>query len=226
MQHSDKTSEYTHNWPEWIIFTIIMLLVVFIRIRLSEMPLERDEGEYAYAAQLILNGIPPVQETRLPGIYVAYALIMSIFGQTHVGIHLGLIWINLMTSVLLAMIGTKLWNTSTGLIAGASFLCLTLSQHVEGLSAQNEHFIVLTGVCGLLLLVRARSLNVPSCYLSSGLMMGLTFLMKQPGVTFILFALFWIFSSLWITPRLSSGKIFLIASFFQSAPLFRFSDFA
>ena len=34
-------------------------LVVAIRIRLLGIPLERDEGEYAYAGQLILQGVPP-----------------------------------------------------------------------------------------------------------------------------------------------------------------------
>lgn len=37
-------------------------------------PLERDEGEYAYAGQLMLQGIPPYQlayNMKLPGTYAA-----------------------------------------------------------------------------------------------------------------------------------------------------------
>ena len=48
------------------------------------MPLERDEGEYAYAGQLILQGIPPYElawNMKFPGVYVAYAALMSVFGQ-------------------------------------------------------------------------------------------------------------------------------------------------
>jgi hypothetical protein len=30
----------------------------FVQVRLSSMPLERDEGEFAYVGQLMLQGIP------------------------------------------------------------------------------------------------------------------------------------------------------------------------
>jgi hypothetical protein len=73
---------------------------VLIRIRLLAIPLERDEGEYAYAGQLMLRGIPPYQlayNMKFPGVYAAYALIISIFGQTNVGIHLGLLIANMAT---------------------------------------------------------------------------------------------------------------------------------
>jgi hypothetical protein len=73
------------------------------QIRLLGIPLERDEGEYAYAGQLILQGIPPCNlayNMKFPGTYAAYAAIMSIFGQTITGIHLGLLLINAATVVL------------------------------------------------------------------------------------------------------------------------------
>ena len=38
---------------------IVFALVIAIRIRLLRIPLERDEGEYAYAGQLMLQGILP-----------------------------------------------------------------------------------------------------------------------------------------------------------------------
>ena len=43
----------------WIVLALVIAVVVFIRIHLLAMPLERDEGEYAYAGQLMLEGIPP-----------------------------------------------------------------------------------------------------------------------------------------------------------------------
>ncbi len=64
---------------------LVVLLAAFIRYRLLDMPLERDEGEYAYAGQLILQGIPPYElayNMKLPGTYYAYALGMAVFGQT------------------------------------------------------------------------------------------------------------------------------------------------
>ncbi|PYN18494.1 MAG: hypothetical protein DME05_00625, partial [Candidatus Rokuibacteriota bacterium] len=37
----------------------IGLLAAVIRFRLLEIPLDRDEGEYAYFGQLLLAGVPP-----------------------------------------------------------------------------------------------------------------------------------------------------------------------
>ena len=57
----------------WILLGVIVLgLVIAIRIRLLGIPLERDEGEYAYAGQLMLQGIPPYElayNMKFPGTY-------------------------------------------------------------------------------------------------------------------------------------------------------------
>src|ERR1051326_3081130 len=81
----------------WLIVACTILLVFAIRARLRQMPLERDEGEYAYAGQLILHGVPPYKDAynmKLPGTYAAYALIMAVFGQSASGIHIGVAVIN------------------------------------------------------------------------------------------------------------------------------------
>src|SRR5665213_624499 len=51
-------NSFARLWP-WLVILIVLLFTGFIRFRLLDMPLERDEGEYAYAGQLILQGIPP-----------------------------------------------------------------------------------------------------------------------------------------------------------------------
>src|SRR5258708_37546205 len=82
---------------EYIAIFLVILLIGGTRFRLRDSPLERDEGEYAYAGQLILQGIPPYQlayNMKLPGTYAAYAVVMAVFGQTTAGIHLGLILVN------------------------------------------------------------------------------------------------------------------------------------
>src|SRR6187551_2013958 len=60
---------------------VVMLFITFLRIRLADFPLERDEGEYALMGQMILQGIPPYEmayNMKLPGVYYMYALLMSI----------------------------------------------------------------------------------------------------------------------------------------------------
>ena len=88
-----------------------MLFVGYVRLRLAAVPLERDEGEYAYAGRLILEGIPPYQlayNMKFPGTYYAYAAIMAVFGQTPWGIHVGLLFVNAATILLVLAVGRRL----------------------------------------------------------------------------------------------------------------------
>src|SRR6185503_13553529 len=95
----------------WLLLAIVVLVPFVIRLRLLQMPLERDEGEYAYAGQLILQGVPPyklVYNMKLPGTYAAYALIMACFGQTASAIHFGLALVNAASIVLMFFIARRL----------------------------------------------------------------------------------------------------------------------
>src|SRR6202158_6013555 len=85
------------------LITLLLVLNSAIRFHLRNIPLERDEGEYAYAGQLMLQGIPPYKlasNMKLPGTYAAHAVIMAIFGQTIAGIHFGLLLVNALTILL------------------------------------------------------------------------------------------------------------------------------
>src|SRR5438128_12408619 len=97
---------------KWIFLAVIIpVLVIAIRSRLLGIPLERDEGEYAYAGQLLLQGIPPYKlayNMKFPATYAAYAVIMSIFGQTVIGMHGGLLLVNAATIALLLFVGCRL----------------------------------------------------------------------------------------------------------------------
>ena len=82
----------SHNRPLRIAWRAlaapVLGLTIASRIRLLGIPLDRDEGEYAYAGQLTLQGIAPYKlayNMKFPGTYAAYAVMMSIFGQTIIG---------------------------------------------------------------------------------------------------------------------------------------------
>jgi len=70
----------------------IIILATILRIGLLDVPLERDKGEYAYGGQLILQCLPiyhHLYSMKLPGIYLAYAANLTLYGQSHAAIHLG-----------------------------------------------------------------------------------------------------------------------------------------
>src|SRR5947209_15796539 len=111
------------RYRTWLLLGLAILFVIVVRVRLREMPLERDEGEYAYAGQLILQGIPPYKEVynmKLPGTYAAYAVIMAILGQSPSAIHLGLALVNAASIVLMFLLGRQLLDEAAGVVAAVA----------------------------------------------------------------------------------------------------------
>src|SRR5580658_5221886 len=97
-----------------------VLLVVVVRLRLLSIPLERDEGEYAYAGQLILEGVPPFKlafNIKLPGTYAAYAAMMALLGQTTEEIHFGFLLVNLAALALLYLIARRMLDAEQAALA-------------------------------------------------------------------------------------------------------------
>ncbi|HEY4283487.1 MAG TPA: glycosyltransferase family 39 protein [Chthoniobacterales bacterium] len=176
--------------PRWVVLLILTLIIgsaAAIRIRLLDMPLERDEGEYAYAGQLMLQGIPPYKlayNMKLPGTYAAYALIMAVFGQTIRGIHLGLIVVNSLTILLTYLFGKRLFGQICGLVAAGVFALLALSHSVLGLAAHATHFMTLFAIAGTVVLLRDLDKPRAMALFSCGLLFGLAFLTKQNGIFF------------------------------------------
>ena len=182
-------NSWARLWP-WLIVLAVLLFVGFIRVRLLDMPLERDEGEYAYAGQLILQGIPPYElayNMKLPGTYYAYALGMAVFRETSAGVHLTGMVANSLTIVFVFLLGRRLFGVTAGLVACASYGVMAVSPAVLGMAAHANHFVVLFAVPATLLLLHADEDQQARTLFFSGVLYGLAFLMKQQGICFGLF---------------------------------------
>lgn len=174
--------------PLLILAAIVLIGVIYIRFRLLGLPLERDEGEYAYMAQQLLQGVLPYTESqsmKFPGIYLAYAGVLAIFGQSPTAIHLSLLFINLTTAFLLFILGRNLLGLPAGIVAGLSFSILTLSPALQGIWANSEHFVLLPAVGGIVLLRIAQ--DQPVRFFFGGLLLGSALLVKQHAIFFCLF---------------------------------------
>jgi len=175
----------------WIILAGVILLTAVIRIRLAPIPFERDEGEYAYAGQLILQCIPPYEKVynmKMPGIYAAYALLLAVFGHSHTGIHIGLIFINIATIVLVFILAKELFDPLVGLFAACAFALLSIGRNIQGFTANAEHFVILPAIAAILLLLKVADSQKYFSIFVSGLLLGVAFMMKQHGIAFIIFA--------------------------------------
>ncbi len=169
---------------------VAVLLVLVVRLRLLSIPLERDEGEFAYMGQLMLEGVPPYKlafNIKLPGTYAAYAAIMALLGQTTVGIHLGFLLVNLAALAVLFLIARRLLDAEQAAMACICYALFSLSPGVLGLQGHATHLVVLMALGGLWLLLRARASERLWTFCWSGMLFGLSFLCKQPGIFFGMF---------------------------------------
>ena len=191
-----KTQSTTKNLidyisPTAVILLFIIVLTILFRMYSLDIPLERDEGEYAYAGQLILDGYPPYQHIynmKLPGIYYVYAGIMAVFGETARGIHLGLLVFNAITIILVFQLVSQITKKTAATAAAAFYALLSSNQSVLGLSANAEHFVVLPALLGILLLLNAMRSHKDWILFFSGLCLGISFVIKQQGAAYIAFA--------------------------------------
>jgi hypothetical protein len=175
--------------PEYIFLALIMIFTLLVRLRLLSFPLERDEGEYAYMGSLLLDGIAPYKEAynmKFPGTYIMYALNLLVFGKTIEGVHLGLLWANLLTIVFVYLLAKKFMNGLYGVLAAAVFALSSLGAGVYGFAAHATHFVILAAVAGLFLTYRAFEKNNLISYLMAGFVLGCSPIMKQSGIFFTL----------------------------------------
>jgi hypothetical protein len=177
-------------WP-WVAIIVVIIAAAVIRGRLLSLPLERDEGEYAYIAQQMLKGVPPyvsAYSMKLPGIYVVYALIITVFGQTQTGVHLGLLIFNAATIFVIFLLARRFFGPLAAVAAGCAYAVISMTAQINGLWANAEHFVVLPALVGLLLICKADDKIGYVRLLAGGLLLGLAFIIKQHGIFFALFA--------------------------------------
>ncbi|MCX6122462.1 MAG: glycosyltransferase family 39 protein [Ignavibacteriales bacterium] len=187
----------------------IVLSTIILRMRLLDVPLERDEGEYAYIGQLILDGTPPYSEAynmKFPGIYFFYAGILWLFGETHTAIHFCLLIVNVLSIILLYIFARTAYDDWVAAAAAGAFALLSMSYHVQGFWANAEHFI-LPFIIGanLLLLVGLRK-NRIDYILFGALLFGCAALVKQHGAFFGLLGFAALLISLWQNKALDKNQ--------------------
>lgn len=176
-----------------LLFSAIFIFAM-IRLPLTWMPLERDEGGYAYGAWLLLSGkgqlYVDMYSMRYPGVFLFYGLIISIFGDTHKDIHIALIFVNTINTAFVYLIGKRLTKPYFGFIAALFYLTASIVPFFNGLQTQNQQFVMILALPAIYLIlkhIQGDGTN-KEIYLA-GFLLGLSFLTKHHGVFFFLFAI-------------------------------------
>jgi hypothetical protein len=215
---------FQRDWSWWLMVAVL-LIVGIARLRLLNFPLERDEGEYAYAGQLILQGIPPYElayNMKFPGTYLAYAAIMRLFGETPAGIHFGLLLLTTFTALMLFWLGKKILDETAGIVAAASYAMLAASPSMLGLAGHATQFCAFFATAGLCLMWRVRQKENWLVLAASGALFGTAVLMKQHAVVIAAWAgLSFAFGKFFFAKENFRQRIAAVAiyGFFMLAPL-------
>ncbi|MCG3130510.1 MAG: hypothetical protein FLDDKLPJ_01272 [Phycisphaerae bacterium] len=125
------------------IWFLAAAVFVTTRAAIVEIPLERDEGEYAYIAQRLLAGETPYLDQfnqKPPGVFVFYAAGMALGGPTVAALHVLLAIITGLTVVMTGMCLARLGHARAAPWAALALAVMSASPRVLGPSANTEHF--------------------------------------------------------------------------------------
>jgi hypothetical protein len=172
----------------WLVVALAVLGAALIRARLLDVPLDRDEGEYAYMGRLLLEGSPPYARAwnmKFPGIYVVYALILGVFGPTVAAVRVGVAIATSGAIVLVFLLGRTLAGARVGAVAAVALAVLTVGHVFLGHAGYAEHFLLLPVLGGVLLLVRAVERRSAAWLFAAGAVLGLGIAVKQHALFFV-----------------------------------------
>jgi hypothetical protein len=178
-------------------------LALVVRLRLIDIPMERDEGEYAYAGMEILRGYLPYKDfynMKLPGVYYTYALVFKLLGNHILFVRFLLLFLNIATTFLLFQISKRWLTLKAAYISAGVFLILSLGMASQGIIANCEHFVIFWAFLGIWLLTYEWFLLAGACF-------ALSYVMKQHGLFFLLFGFFYIAKDITTFRRLEKRLI-------------------
>lgn len=204
--------------PKAVRFLLGLVFIgsILIRIPLLSVPLERDEGEYAYIAWRMSQGEVPYRDhfdQKPPGVFFLYYLTF-LFDDSVEAIH-GMMHLYTLATIALIFFLTRELSGSpgAGLLAAAAFSIATAQPAITGQAANTEIFMLLPLVGSLLVFMRRWGEGRFRDLFWAGLLIGTASLFKQVALTTVLPV---IGLQAWFeirrNPVLGTGRAFLSAA--------------
>lgn len=134
------------RWTEIALLALAAVLFVALRVPVLHIPLERDEGEYAYFAQRTLAGDMPYRDMfnqKPPGIFLLYLVPVGLFGTSVAAIHVTLYVWTALTAVAVYAVARQLVGRQPAAFAMPLFAVLSQSPVWRATAANTEQFMLL-----------------------------------------------------------------------------------
>jgi hypothetical protein len=157
---------------------LVFLLVFAVRFPLLHVPLERDEGGYAYSAWVWSEGGLPYRDAfdnKPPLLILIYRTALAVFGSTPEAPHLALIAFSLLSAWLLYKLAKRFMDEGPALLAVAAFTLLSAEPSAGVGNAANSEAFMLAPIL-------ASAYFLPSSALASGIFIGCAMMIKQTAL--------------------------------------------
>ena len=141
----------------WVLIAVTVAVFALLRLPYLSVPLERDEGEYAYIAQRIIEGDVPYRDAfdqKPPGVFLAYATAFLVLGQSIESIHLLLYLWTAATALVLFFLVRRLCGDWEAGFAGLIFAVASVDPRLVAKAANTEIFMLLPITASMFCLVR------------------------------------------------------------------------
>jgi 4-amino-4-deoxy-L-arabinose transferase-like glycosyltransferase len=179
------------HWSQWL--SVLGLAILFVALRWNNFnaPLIRDEGEYAYAAQLMIQGVAPYQHAFIqkpPGIVYSYALANILLPQ--------FFWSPRVLAYLLVALATGLFGFIAAKEFGRGFALpvmwlltpMILLPAIDQYDVNTEMFMLLPLLATVAVYVYSRQHgNKKGHWLAAGFLAAVTMLYKYTAAPILAF---------------------------------------
>lgn len=181
-----------------VLIIALVICLILVRLPFLKVPLERDEGEYAYCAwQWEQGGVPyrDIITSVTPGVFLLYSLAFKSFGYDVFGIRVFTLFFIIVALIFLYLYARRIMGRVGALSAALGFITLTVSQRTLSYMSQRELFLLLPMVMFAFLLHNALEKRMPVSFFLMGFLVGCMVMVKQTAI----FTIFLVVGLLWWT---------------------------
>jgi hypothetical protein len=163
---------------------MIGLLVLALRAPLMDLPLERDEGDYAYIAWRLAHGEVPYLDwfdQKPPGVYAAYRAALGLPGDSILAIRAVAALFSALSSIALFFLVRPLLGAVAATLAAILLGFLSADPMIQGPIANTELFMlpgVVAAAALFLRVVSAQRTPIAAC-IALGVSLGVATAFKQ-----------------------------------------------
>jgi len=179
----------------------LILIVAGLRVPLLPIPLERDEGEYAYIAWRLGHNELPYRDwvdQKPPGVFYVYRFALSLPFDSVRAIHFVGLLFSAASVCALFFLGSQFMDRLWAWLGAALFALLSSDPLVQGTAANTELFMLCPLILSLIAFLAAAAKTKPGVLFMvlAGALTGIAVMFKQVAVVnwFLLVALYPVFA--------------------------------